>query len=150
MTKSPPKKHMLGGIGLLIGILALAAAFLSPWIAEQIDPPARAMEEGAVDFAARLADVAKAKIKGEKYIPTAITELRPSRYLAPSVIAAGMVAALLGVVGGLRSEDRIISGGAVGIGIGAALVQFSLIIAGALLFFVLVGVVIAAFETAGA
>jgi shikimate kinase len=39
-----------------------------------------------------------------------------------------MFAALLGVVGGLRSEDRFLSGGAVALGIGAAVVQWSILI----------------------
>jgi len=141
----PRKERLLGAIGIVLGILALAVAFLSPWIAEQIDPPARPVEEVAVELAARLAEAAKAKVKGEQYIAPA-AEPRPSRYIFPAVVAAGMFAAFLGVMGGLRSEDRFISGGVVALGVGAAVVQWSIVIAGALFVVLLIAAIIVAFE----
>jgi hypothetical protein len=149
MDSRPPRprqKRLLGGIGLVIGILALAAAFLSPWIAEQIDPPARPVEVVDVDFAARLAEAAKAKMKGEQYAAPAAAP-KPSRFVVPTVIGAGMFAALLGVIGGLRSEDRFLSGGAVALGVGAAAVQWSIVIASALVLLLLIGAIIAAFQS---
>ncbi len=138
MRTSPPGKKLFGGIGISIGVLALAAAFLSPWIQERIDPPARPVEEVAVDMASRLASAAKAKIRGETYAPAYTPPPEPSRFLFPAVIGAGMAAVAFGALGALRSEDRFISGGAIAIGAGAAAVQWSLLLAGALMFIMLV------------
>lgn len=142
MDSPPRKQHLLGTIGVIIGILALAAAFLSPWIAIQIDPPARPIEEVAVDFAARLAEAAKAKLKGEQYKAPAASTANPSRFLAPVVIGAGMFAALLGVIGGLRSENKLASGGAVALGVSAAVVQWSILIVSGLMLLLLIGAIL--------
>ena len=137
---TPPtsKPRLLGGIGIILGLIAITAAFLSPWIQDAIDPPAKPVEEVAVDIASRLAHAAKSKIKGEEYTPTYQVSEKPSRFLFPTVIFAGMVAAGFGVAGSLRSEDKFISGGAIALGVGAAIVQWSLLIAGALILVMLV------------
>jgi hypothetical protein len=53
--KRPPtsKFRLFGGIGIVLGLIAIAAAFLSPWIQKKLDPPARPVEEVAVDIASR-------------------------------------------------------------------------------------------------
>ena len=133
-----PKKKTLGLIGIVAGFLALASAFLSAWIQEAIDPPAKPIEERTVEFAGRLAAAAKAKIKGEEYIPTTVAEPLPSRFLFPGVIGLGMLAAGLGILSLVRSEPRMIGSGAIALGISAAVVQWSILIAGAILLLLLV------------
>ena len=49
----PKKKRLLGGIGITIGLIALTSAFLSPSIAEAVDPPTQSLEETTVNFASR-------------------------------------------------------------------------------------------------
>ena len=132
------KKRTFGLIGIAAGFLALTSAFLSPWIQDAIDPPAKPIEETAVEFAGRLADAAKAKIKGEEYVPTTAAEPVPSRFLVPGVIGLGMLAAGLGILSLIRSEPRLIGGGAIALGVSAAVVQWSIMIAGAILLLVLV------------
>jgi hypothetical protein len=135
------KTRTIGIVGIIAGFLALAAAFLSPWIRDAIDPPAKPIEQTAVDFAGRLAEAAKAKLKGEAYVPAIATEPLPSRFLFPGVIGLGMVAAGLGIASLIKSEPRIVGGGAIALGVGAAVVQWSILVAGAIFFILLVMIV---------
>lgn len=151
MTEEPRRKksRLLAGIGLVIGLVALAAAFLSPNIAEAIDPPSPPIEEVAVDLASKLIDAAKAKAAGQRYQPAAATQELPSRFIYPVVVGLGMLAAALGVAALIRSEDRTMAGGAIALGVGAAFVQWSMMIVGALLVVFLVVAVIAVLSGAG-
>ncbi|MBB5351821.1 hypothetical protein HNR46_002060 [Haloferula luteola] len=89
------KNRLIAGIGMIVGLVALAAAFLSPQIAEAIDPPKPPVEEVAVDLASRIIDAAKAKAKGEEYQPAAAPRQLPSRFIYPAVVGFGMIAAAL-------------------------------------------------------
>lgn len=142
------KKRLTAGIGLIVGLVALAAAFLSPQIAEAIDPPTPPVEEVAVDLASRIIDAAKAKATGEEYQPAAAPQQLPSRFIYPVVVGLGMIAAAFGVAAFIRSEDRTMAGGAIALGIGAAVVQWSMMMVGAILLILLV-VAIIGFLTGG-
>lgn len=144
----PTKKRLAAGIGLIVGLVALTAAFLSPQIAEAIDPPTPPLEEVAVDFASRIIDAAKAKATGEEYQPAAAAPQSPSRFIYPAVVGLGMLAAALGIAAFMRSEDRTMAGGAIALGIGAAVVQWSMMMVGAILLILLV-VAIIGFLTGG-
>ncbi|NNC88435.1 MAG: hypothetical protein HKN82_08260 [Akkermansiaceae bacterium] len=133
-----PKKRTIGIIGIVAGFLALASAFLSPWIQDAIDPPAKPIEEAAVDFAARLAEAAKAKLKGEEYVPATDAEPLPSRFLVPGIIGLGMLAAGLGILSLIKSEPRMVGSGAIALGVSAAVVQWSIMIAGVIIFLLIV------------
>jgi hypothetical protein len=136
------KHRTLGLVGIFAGFLALAVAFLSPWIQDAIDPPAKPSEEKVVEFAGRIAAAAKAKIKGEEYTPTTVFEPLPSRFLAPGIIGLGMLAAGFGILSLINAEPRMIGSGAIALGVSASVVQWSIVIAGAILFFLLVFAVI--------
>lgn len=136
------KKRLVAGIGLIVGLVALAAALLSPQIAEAIDPPTPPLEEVAVDLASRIIDAAKAKATGEEYQTTAATRQLPSRFIYPAVVGLGMIAAAFGVAAFMRSEDRTMAGGAIALGVGAAVVQWSMMMVGAILFVLLVVAII--------
>jgi hypothetical protein len=144
-TPLPKKKRTFGVTGVLLGFIALAAAFLSPWIQRAIDPPPKPIEERAVNFAGRLAEAAKAKMKGETYSPASVAEPLPSRFVVPSVIGLGMVAVGLGIVSLLASEHRPLGSSAIALGVSAAVVQWSLVVAGAILLLLLVFAVMSAF-----
>jgi hypothetical protein len=137
------KKNTLGITGCIISFVALVAAFLSPQIAEAIDPPAKPIEESAVDFALKLKDVAVAKAKGEEYQSEPI-EKNPSSYLFTAVIGFGMIGTGFGLGSLIKGENKNISGGAMALGITAAIVQWSLLIAGVIIFFLLVAIVLGA------
>lgn len=122
------KTRILGIIGIVFGFLALAAAFLSPWLGEALDPPKPTAEERVVDFAFRIAEAAKAKAKGEDYTPANVSKPRPSRHVFPSIIAMGLIAAGLGIASLLASEPRMLGIGALALGLGAIAVQWSILI----------------------
>ncbi|MEM9080839.1 MAG: hypothetical protein AAGC74_09130 [Verrucomicrobiota bacterium] len=136
------KKRLAAGIGLIVGLVALAAAFFSPQIAEAIDPPTPPVEVVAVDLAERIIDAAKAKATGEEYQLSAAPRQLPSRFIYPVVIGLGMIAAAFGVAAFIRSEDRTMAGGAIALGVGAAVVQWSMMMVGAILLILLVVVII--------
>jgi hypothetical protein len=144
MTEGPKgtKKRLAAGIGLIIGLVALAAAFLSPQIAEAIDPPTPPVEQVAVDLASRIIDAAKAKAIGQEYQPTAAARELPSRFIYPAVVGLGMIAAAFGIAAFIRSEDRTMASGAIALGVGAAVVQWSMMMVGAILLILLVVAVI--------
>jgi len=134
----PAKKCLVAGIGLIIGLAALAAAFLSPNIAQAIDPPTPPVEEVVVDLASRVIDAAKAKAMGEEYQSAAVVPELPSRFIYPAVVGLGILAAALGVAALFRSEDRTMAGGAIALGVGAAVVQWAMMLVGAILLLLLV------------
>lgn len=137
------KKNTLGIIGCLISFLALVAAFLSPQIAESIDPPAKPIEESVADFAVKLKEAAAAKMNGEEYQGEP-EEKKPSAILFPAIIGCGMIGSGLGLGSLLRGERKAISNAAMTLGITAAIVQWSLLIAGAIIFCLLVIAICAA------
>ncbi|MEM9604632.1 MAG: hypothetical protein AAGA11_17340 [Pseudomonadota bacterium] len=120
----------LSHVGLVIGILALTAAVMSPWAITAISPPSPTLEESVADFAAKLTEAAKAKVTGETYVPAPTPEPSPIVGLyMPAVIALGMVAFALGVVAMLRESDRFPGALAAGIGVTAVVAQWSIFIA---------------------
>lgn len=144
MTDTKRKRKTWAVVGIVIGFLALASAFLSPWIAEAIDPPPKPTEEVAVDLAVRLKEAAEARIKGEQYQPktTVEKEKPPSHYLPPAVIAAGMLAVAFGLVSFLVGETKTFAGIAVTLGVAAAVVQWSIIIfAGLILILIIIAII---------
>jgi hypothetical protein len=150
MTDEPKrtKKRLAAGIGLIIGLVALTAAFLSPQIAEAINPPTPPLEQVAVDLASRIVEAAKAKATGQEYQPAAVARELPSRFIYPAVVGLGMFAAAFGIAAFIRSEDRTMAGGAIALGVGAAVVQWSMMMVGAILLILLV-VAIIGFLTGG-
>ena len=130
-------KNRIGIIGIILGVICMAAAFLSPWIANAISPP-KPVEEEIVDFATRLKDAAIAKAKGEKFVPHNPKEKDIADYIPPGVIGLSMVAMTLGIVSIVREEKKLVGGTAVCLGISAAVVQWSIIIAVAIFFIVVV------------
>ncbi|MCP4708753.1 MAG: hypothetical protein GY869_09020 [Planctomycetes bacterium] len=124
--ENKPETKTIGAVGCLIGFIALTLAFLSPWIADMIDPPTQSTEEKIVDFAQRLKDAAAAKASGEEY-QSEPQEKSPSAYLPPFVIALGLIGTGCGVTSFLKNENKKFSTTAIALGISAAVVQWSII-----------------------
>ena len=134
----------IGITAVVVGVVAIAAAFLSPWIIRTISPP-KPLEVEVVDFATRVKNAAVAKVKGQAYESPA----RPrtaGHYVAPAVIGLGLLGMSLGVVSLLRDERKLPGGIAVGLGLGAAVVQWSIIISSIILFLILAAIVLKAFH----
>ena len=130
-------------IGIVLGVLCMTAAFLSPWIANAISPP-KPVEEEIVDFATRIKDAAIAKAKGEKFAPRNPKEENIADYVPPAVIALSMVAMALGIVSIVKEEKKLIGSTAVCLGVSAAVVQWSIVIAVAVIFIIVVFCVLSA------
>jgi hypothetical protein len=141
MKMESNKKNILGIAGCIISFMALVAALLFPQIVEAIDPSAVPIEESAVDFALKLKDVAAAKMKGEEH-QSEPQEKNPSSYLFTAVIGFGIVGAGFGLGSLIRGEKKSISGVAMTLGITAAIVQWSLLIAGAIILLLLIAIVL--------
>ena len=135
------KRSIIGTWGVAIGMLALAMAFLPPWIADAIAPP-QPVEVEVVDFASRLKDAAVAKIKGEQYTPLKERKKDLGDYVPSGIIALGMLGVCLGVTSTIRGERKVYGMTAIGLGVGAAVVQWSIIICSILIFAILVAVVL--------
>ncbi|MEM7624539.1 MAG: hypothetical protein AAF333_02805 [Planctomycetota bacterium] len=117
---------------------------MSPWIQAAIDPPPPPIEQAAVDLAGRLAEAAKAKLTGEDYVAAPASTPKPSRFLVPAVIGSGMVAVGFGLFSLLRAEPRVVGGAAIALGVSAAVVQWSIIIATVLIVVLLVAAILSA------
>jgi len=137
--------NKIGLVGIIIGILATSAAFLSPWITRAISPP-KPIEQSAVEFASRLKDAALAKAKGEEYRPIREDKKDLGEMVPIGVIGLGMIGMTLGVVSLVKRERKLVGGLAIGFGITSAIVQWSLLIAGTLILLILVAIVLNALD----
>lgn len=143
--QSARRKSPWGLAGVVVGCVALAAAFLSPWLAEAIDP-SPPLEVVVADKAVKIRDAVKAKLAGEKYVPE--RPVRAGAVLPPVVIAAGLVGAGLGLVSLFKRETRMFSASAMTIGVSAVIVQW-MVVAAAVIIGLLVLYVIFSFLTGG-
>lgn len=127
--------------------LALAAAFLSPWIAEAIDP-SPPIEEVVANKAVQVRDAVKAKLTGKEYV----IERRVSvaAIIPPVVIACGLAGAALGLVSFFKRETKVFSTCAMAIGMSAVVVQWMLVVAAAILGLLVLYLIFAFFTGGGA
>ena len=131
----------------MVALVALAAAALSPYAVETLEPERKPIDEVAVDAAIRIQDRLAAKARGEAYARPASVDAAGagwSRIYPASVIGAGALAACVGVVGFVRHDDPRLAGATVAVGLGAVVFQYALLLAGLLLLVLLVGAILAA------
>jgi hypothetical protein len=128
--QSAKRRSPWGLAGVIVACVALAAAFLSPWIAEAIDP-SPPLEEVVADKAVKIRDAMKAKLAGKEYV--AERRVRVGAVLPPVVIAAGLAGAGLGLVSLFKRETRMFSASAMTIGISAVAVQWMVVVAAAII-----------------
>jgi len=140
------KRSIVGGIGLAFALLGLVAAIMSPWIIDVIEPERKPIDEAAVEFATKIKDRLVAKAKGQEYIPPVETETRfaAAKWYPAGTIAFGLCGICFGVGGFCRREDLRITGSSVTVGLAAIVFQYFLLLAAAILFFVLVGLILSA------
>jgi hypothetical protein len=127
----PAKRKAPWGLaGVIVACLALAAAFLSPWIAELVDP-SPPLEEIVADKAVKIKEAMQAKLSGETYVVE--RKFQAGAVLPPVVIALGLGGAGLGLMSLFKKETRMFSACAMTIGISAVVVQWMVVMAGAIL-----------------
>jgi len=145
-----PRCGWLGWPGLAAALLAFALAACGPWLAGLLDPPPVPIEDRAAEIAGRIRDRVVAKLRGQEPAPPTprAEPFRWSRTLPGIAIALGVIACSLGVLGLVRREDARLAGSAVAGGAGAVVFQWAILIAGVLLFLLLVGLVLSVFQGA--
>ncbi|MBN2684120.1 MAG: hypothetical protein JXR40_02470 [Pontiellaceae bacterium] len=125
-------------IGLVISILALTAAFLSPWIIDKLTPP-KSTKERAVEL---VKELKKAILEDESTAQKTPKEKNPGWFVAPTVIGFSMLGVVFGVIGTIREEKTLPGRLAIGLGVAAATVQWSLLLVGALIIVLLLAAVL--------
>ena len=142
---APRKITQLGVAGLVIGLLALAGAALSPWAVGALEPEKKPIDQVAVEVAGRIKDRLAAKAKGQAYVaPAEPRGVDWSKSYTFGVVAAGVLAVCIGVVGLVAHHDGRLNSATVAVGASAVVFQYALMIAAALLLILLVGLVLSA------
>ncbi len=137
------RRFRFGGVGLIVALFAFAAAVLSPWIVEAVEP-AKPIDEVAVDIAVRIKDRLVAKAKGKEFVPPPAETRTFAVWYPAGTISLGVFAMCCGVIGFVRHEDLRINGSAVSIGIAAIVFQYFLILASVVILLLLVGLILSA------
>ena len=141
------RRGWLSWPGLAAALLALAVAAGGPWLSELLEPPKPPIDEVAANLAGRIKDRIAAKLRGRTYeAPPPKALFRWSRWLPGLAVGLGVLGCGLGVVGFIRREDVRLSGSAVALGIGAVVFQYALLLAGAILFLLLIALIASAFS----
>lgn len=141
----PRKITRVGIAGLVIALLALAAAALSPWAVDALEPERKPIDQVAVEVAGRIKDRLAAKAKGQEYVAPAEPQgVDWSKWYMASVIGAGVLAICIGVVGLVAHHDGRLNSATIAVGASAIVFQYALIIAAALLLILLIGLVLSA------
>lgn len=132
--------------GLAIGFIGLFAAVMSPWILDSISPPSKTIDEVAVDVAVNIKDRLVAKAKGQEFVAKAKDDKTPSlrRWYPPITIGLGLLGMCLGIVGFIRHEGTRMSASAVTVGLAAIVFQYFLLLAGAIILILLIGLILTA------
>lgn len=142
---SPRKITHVGIAGLFIAILALAAAALSPWAVDALEPEKKPIDQVAVEVAVRIKDRLAAKAKGQEYVaPVPSKGVDWSKWYTASVIGAGVLAVCIGVVGLVAHHDGRLNSATIAVGASAIMFQYVLMIAAALLLILLIGLLLSA------
>jgi hypothetical protein len=143
---SPTKRSILGVVGLVFALLGLVAAIMSPWLIDAIDPERKPIDEAAVEVAVKIKDRLIAKAKGQEYIVPIEKETRfdIAKWYPAGTIALGLCGICFGVGGFCRHENLRITGSSVTVGLAAIVFQYFLLLAAAIIFFMLVGLILSA------
>ncbi|TWU47147.1 hypothetical protein Poly51_49450 [Rubripirellula tenax] len=145
-TSSPSRRSLVGGAGLAFALLGLVAAIMSPWIIDAIEPERKPIDEVAVEFATKIKDRLVAKAKRQEYVSPveANTGFNVAKWYPAGTIALGLCGICLGVGGFCRHEDLRITGSSVAVGLAAIVFQYFLLLAAAIIFLMLVGIILSA------
>ena len=135
----------IGIAGLVVAVLALAAAALSPWAVEALEPEKKPIDQVAVEVAGRIKDRLAAKAKGQEYVAPVEPRLTNwAKWYSGGVVGAGVLAVCIGVIGLVARHDGRLGSATIAVGASAVVFQYALMLAAALLLILLVGLVLSA------
>lgn len=143
----PPRRRItpIGIAGLVIALLSLAAAALSPWVVAALAPEKKPLDQVAVEVAGRIKDRLVAKAKRQEYVaPVEPSQTDWARRYTASVIGAGVLAICIGIVGLVAHHDGRMNSATIAVGASAVLFQYALMFAAALLLILLIGLILSA------
>ena len=137
------KIRPIGIVGLALALIALAAAVLSPWAIDAIDPQSKPIDEVAADVVGRFQDRLIAKAKGEEYVaPAEPQDTNWCKWYSAGVVGVGLLAVCIGVIGLVCHHDGRLNSATIAVGASAIVFQYALMIAAAVLLILLVGLVL--------
>jgi hypothetical protein len=141
---------LIGIVGNIVGLLALAAAVLPLWVLPAVFPP-KPLEQVLVETAQRVKDRLVARAKGAEYSVTQTQDPAEIWYRVASIVAVslGLAAVALAVISFLRQEARRFAGTAAALGIGAIAFQFIVLALCAIAALMLVSIVLGHFDLLG-
>lgn len=146
-ASATPRVTPLGVAGLVIALVSLLGAALSPWIVAALEPEPATLGQVAVETAGEIKDRLAAKLKRKQYTPPAkLAHIDWSERYPPAVIGAGVLAICFGVVGLVARHDYRLNSVTIATGACAVLLQHALLIAGMLMLILLIAVILHVFQ----
>ena len=134
------QRHWMGVLSVVAGGLALLAALLPAWVLPVVMPP-QPVEQVVADTAQRLKDRVVAKVRGLDYeAPAPRTDWY--RVFAAVAITLGTLALVLAALSLAVQQPWRYAAAAAALGLGAIVFQYSLMLAGAIVFLLVVLVVL--------
>ena len=141
------RRDLFGWLGLASGLVALGLALLPGWIAPVYAPPAKPIEQSAIDLMSTVKDRVVGAIKSEPVPlpPPPPQEIWQKRAGLTSLLA-GFTALVLGVLAFVRREEPRLTACAIALGTGAIATQFIFTALLILAFAVLTGAILARYS----
>jgi hypothetical protein len=141
-TSAKPRSRIAGGVGAIVGMLALALAVLPTWVLPEIFPPPP-VENVIVDTASRLKQRVIAKAQGVEYREMRAADPAEgwSRACSIAAISLGLAAIGCAVFSFLRREPLRYAGTAAAIGAGAIAFEVAMLALGVLIVLALIAIV---------
>jgi len=141
------RRDLFGWLGLALGLVALGLALLPGWIAPIYAPPAKPIEQSAVDLMGAVKDRVIGAIKSEPVVlpPPAPQEIWQKRAGLTSLVT-GFAALVLGILAFVRREEPRLTACAFALGTGAIAAQFIFTALLILAFAVLTGAILARYS----
>lgn len=142
LANNPSK--LFGGIGMIVGLLALAVAVGSTYLVEYLDPPPKPIEDTVADLALKISNKVKDSIIKGRVERTAVQKapMPASKYIPIIALGLGVGGIGFGIIALLRSEDRFIAGTSVALGASAIIAQYAILLTLALVVAILVAAVL--------
>lgn len=137
------RPRVLGVLGAVIGLMAMVVTVLHFYLGPIKEPPT--VESFVAEKAVGIKQAIEARIKGETHRPQVDTQaFDPDLMLQRGSMIAALAAVSLGVFGFLRKEEAMPSGLAVGLGGATVVFSLSIVIAGIIVFAMVIAAIVAA------
>ncbi len=143
-------RHRFGLPAVIIGLVTLTTALMSPWLVAAFDP-SPPIEEVVAEKATGIINRLKEKIGEPEETPKPVEKSASlSSILPPAIVGTSIIGLILGAISYLRREDRRFYTLAIGVNTAAVISLFGILLAsGVILAILIVGAIIAAIGLLG-